>query len=63
MLRTSSDQRAVDEQTIELIAQRVVAAIRDDLDAIAAELSISPQATERLTVGQVAERLGVARSC
>lgn len=56
------EQRVIDERTIELIAQRVIAAIRDDLDAIAAELSSSRQATEQLTVGQIAERLGVARS-
>jgi transposase-like protein len=62
MLRSVQEQSVVDEQTIELIAQRVIAAIRDDLDAIAAGLSTSPQATEQLTVGQVARQLGVARS-
>jgi hypothetical protein len=61
MLRPTSDQRAVDEQTIELIAQRVIAAIREDLDAIAHGAS-APVATEQLTVGQVARQLGVARS-
>lgn len=47
---------------IELIAQRVVTALRDDLEAIAAGLSSSTQLSEHLTVGQVAQRLGVARS-
>ena len=51
----------MDEQTIELIAHRVIAAIREDLDAIAHGAS-APVATEQLTVGQVARQLGVARS-
>jgi transposase-like protein len=62
MLKSIQEPSVLDEQTIELIAQRVIAAIRDDLEEIAAELSTSPQATEQLTVGQVARRLGVARS-
>jgi hypothetical protein len=62
MLHAAPKQSMMDEQTIELIAQRVISAIRDDLEAIAAELSTSPQATEQLTVGQVARRMGVARS-
>jgi transposase-like protein len=61
MLKRISDQGAVDEETIDLIAQRVIAAIREDLDAIAHGLSV-PVATEQLTVGQVARQLGVARS-
>jgi AcrR family transcriptional regulator len=52
----------VDEQTIELIAQRVIAAIREDLDAIASGVTASSEATEQLTVGQVARQLGVSRS-
>jgi transposase-like protein len=61
MPEARSEQSLVDEQTIELIAQRVIAAIRDDLDEIAVELS-TPQPSEQLTVGQVARQLGVARS-
>jgi hypothetical protein len=53
---------AVDEQTIDLIAQRVISALRDDLEAIAAELSAPANANNQLTVDQVAQRLGVARS-
>jgi transposase-like protein len=62
MLTNEPDEGVMSEQTIELIAQRVIAAIRDDLDAMAAELSTSSRASEQLTVGQVARRLGVARS-
>jgi transposase-like protein len=50
------------EQTIELIAERVIAALREDLETIATKLSATPNPTEQLTVGQVARRLGVARS-
>lgn len=52
----------MNEQTIELIAQRVIAALREDLETIAAELSTATTGGEQLTVGQVARRLGVARS-
>jgi hypothetical protein len=61
VLEARSEQSVVDEQTIELIAQRVISAIREDLDAIAHGLS-APAPTEQLTVGQVARKLGVARS-
>lgn len=54
-------ERAINEQTIGLIADRVVAALCDDLEAIAAELMVPREQTEQLTVGQVARRLGVAR--
>jgi hypothetical protein len=50
-----------DDQTIELISQRVIAAVRKDLEILLAEVS-GPAANEQLTVGQVAQRLGVARS-
>lgn len=56
------EQGAVNERTIELIAERVVAALREHLETIAAELSPPAQPNEQLTVGQVARRLGVARS-
>jgi hypothetical protein len=62
MLGAALEQSAMDEKTIERIAQRVIAAIRDDLEVIASSLSTSPQAAEQLTVGQVARQLGVARS-
>jgi transposase-like protein len=52
----------VNDQTIELIANRVIEALRDDLEAIAAELATPTNPGEQLTVGQVARRLGVARS-
>jgi hypothetical protein len=62
MLRDAAEALVMDEQTIELIAERVIAAIREDLDAIASGVTASPEATEQLTVGQVAGRLGVSRS-
>jgi transposase-like protein len=52
----------LDDQVIELIAARVADALQDNLAAIAAELSLPPAAREQLTVGQVAQRLGVTRS-
>jgi transposase-like protein len=51
----------MDERTIELIAQRVITAIRADMEAITTGLS-TPTTTEQLTVDQVARQLGVARS-
>jgi len=57
------DQRdAVDERTIALIAERVIEALREDLETIAAQLSVPAKPAEQLTVGQMARRLGVARS-
>lgn len=52
----------LDERTIELIATRVITALRGELGAIAADLAGAPAPSEHLTVGQVAERLGLARS-
>jgi len=49
----------IDERTIERIADRVAAALRAELESLAAAMA----AGERpLTVEQVAERFGVARS-
>jgi hypothetical protein len=62
MLLASGQEHSVDERMIDVIADRVIAALRDDLEAIAAELKTSSEPTEPLTVGQVARRLGVARS-
>jgi len=57
------DQRdAVDERTIALIAERVIEALREDLETIAVQLSVPAKPSQQLTVGQVARRLGVARS-
>jgi transposase-like protein len=53
--------REIDERTIELISDRVAAKLRDELEAIAANLS-AHSSTGPLTVEQVAERFGVARS-
>lgn len=52
----------VDEQAIELIAERVIAALRAHLDAIAGELSAPATEGQQMTVDEVAQRLGVARS-
>ena len=51
----------VDDQTIALIIERVVAALRDEIEAIAMNL-LADNAPQPLTVGEVAERFGVARS-
>ncbi len=56
------DNRDVNEQAIQLIAERVTAALREDLEAIAVELSAPSKSSEQLTVSQVARRLGVAPS-
>jgi transposase-like protein len=61
MLIADRDAAVMNDQAIELITERVVEALRTDLDAIVAELS-TPGAPEQLTVGQVAQRLGVTRS-
>jgi DNA-binding transcriptional ArsR family regulator len=52
---------AIDDQTIALITERVVAALREELEAIAISL-LADNRSEPLTVGEVAERFGVARS-
>ncbi len=52
----------VDEHAIELIAERVIEALRCDLKAIAGELATPATPDDQLTVEQVAGRLGVARS-
>jgi hypothetical protein len=62
MVKRDLEQSVLDEQTIELIAQRVIAALREDLESIASGLSEPPHTTDQLTVGQVARQLGVARS-
>jgi transposase-like protein len=49
----------IDEQTIELIAERVTSSLRRELEAIVGELH---SARRPLTVEDVAERFGVARS-
>jgi len=62
MLMQGDQQDAVDERTIALIAERVIEALREDLETIAAQLSVPAKPAEQLTVWQVARRLGVARS-
>ena len=52
---------SLDDETIELITERVVAALRDELRALALAV-IADKASRPLTVGEVADRLGVARS-
>lgn len=51
-----------DVRTIEVIADRVIAALHDDLETIAARLAVPSEPARQLTVAQVAGRLGVARS-
>jgi transposase-like protein len=62
MLTQDHQGSEMSEQAIERIAARVIAALRDYLEAITAELSIPEKTDEQLTVAQVAQRLGVARS-
>ena len=52
----------IDERAIGLIASRVADALREELEAIAAELATGHSDEPILTVVDVAERLGVARS-
>ena len=53
---------SIDERTIELIANRVAAVLREELAEIAAQLVTRDDARGTLTVDEVAERFGVARS-
>jgi hypothetical protein len=62
MLTRRVHEASADDQAIALIAEQVIGALRDDLELIVAELSTPTTNSERLTVGQVAHRLGVARS-
>jgi transposase-like protein len=57
-----SRDSAIDERMIELIADRVAAVLRKELEAIAAALIKSNGSERLLTVDDVAERFGVARS-
>ena len=51
----------IDDKTIALITERVVAALRYEIEAIAMSL-LADDGSQPLTVGEVAERFGVARS-
>jgi transposase-like protein len=53
---------SIDERTIELIASRVAVALREELEEIAAQLAARSNAAGALTVDEVAQRFGVARS-
>ncbi len=55
-------QAAVDERTVDLIAARVTAALREDIGALLAAFTPQKSTTGNLTVEQLAARLGVARS-
>jgi transposase-like protein len=57
-----ADREGLNERTVARIADQVIAALREDLQAMAAQLSDHPTVGEQLTVDQVARRLGVARS-
>lgn len=52
----------IDERAIELIAQRVAEALRNELEAITTALAEHNRTQRPLTVGEVADRFGVARS-
>jgi transposase-like protein len=53
---------SIDERTIDLIANRVAEMLREELEAIAAQLAARDDHGSALTVEDVAERFGVARS-
>jgi hypothetical protein len=55
-------QAGVDDRTVELIAARVTAALRDDLELLLATFTRRESPTGSLTVEQLAARLSVARS-
>lgn len=60
---TPDDRGAsIDERTILVIAERVAEALRSELQTIAADLTATEAPDRPLTVGQVADRFGVARS-
>jgi transposase-like protein len=52
----------IDERTVELIAERVMESLRDELESIVAELARANGSARPLTVEEVADRFGVARS-
>jgi transposase-like protein len=52
----------IDQPTIELIAERVAAVLREQLQEIASELQNGDGSPRPLTVEEVADRFGVARS-
>jgi transposase-like protein len=54
-------QPIVDEQAVQLIAARVIASLREELDTLIAGTAAKPTANG-MTVAQVARLLGVARS-
>lgn len=62
MLAGGDTPAAIDASAIEVIAERVIAALHDDLEALAAGLVGVASSDDQLTVEQVARRLGVARS-
>jgi hypothetical protein len=53
---------SIDERTIDLIANRVAEVLREELAAIAAQLAARDNHESALTVEDVAEQFGVARS-
>jgi len=61
-MTSNSQPPGIDERTIELIADRVAALLREELEAIAADLARQSDPELPLTVDEVAERFGVARS-
>lgn len=56
-----TDTPGIDDQTIALITERVVAALRDEIEEIVMSLAAAT-GSDPLTVGEVAERFSVARS-
>jgi hypothetical protein len=61
MLVTDRGAFVMNDQAIERLTARVIEALRSDLGALVAEL-LTPAASEQLTVGQVATRLGFTRA-
>jgi hypothetical protein len=62
MLTPVDESQTVNEHTVGLIVERVAQELREELEMIAAELSVPRAQSEQLTVEQVAQRFAVARS-
>ena len=59
---TGATQVMLDQQTMDILVERVAAELREHLDSLVSELLVPTSTGDHLTVAQVAERLGVARS-
>lgn len=61
-MAAGSSQLVLDPETMDILVDRVAGELRDRLEAIVTELASPRTDASHLTVADVAERLGVARS-